>query len=187
MKILFIEKNIDYLGIQLSPHWIYNNYKILGDAGVAFVGEADVSLDHMVDLADVQEKAFIYSPLMLHFIIEHFDTNLDLAIFKQRMLIVCIKEELEQYGISPSRIGDDLYINKKKLSVSIASRSIVSTLIHVGVNIKTTGTPVPTIGLEELGIIDIKAFATNVLHRYKRELEQIREARCKVRGLVNEG
>ncbi|NLJ72252.1 MAG: DUF366 family protein [Syntrophomonadaceae bacterium] len=187
MKILFIEKNIDYLGSQLAPHWIYNNYKLLGDAGVAFIGGAEVSIENMVDLVDVQEKAYIYSPLMLHFIVEHFDTNLDLAIYKQRLLIVCVKEELEQYGILPNRIGDDLYINKRKLSVSIASRSIISSLIHVGVNIKTIGTPVPAIGLDEMGITDIKAFAINVLTRYKRELEQIYEARCKVRGLFNEG
>ncbi len=187
MKTLFIEKKIDYLGIQLAPHWIYNNYKLLGDAAVSFIGEADVTIDHMVDLADVQEKGFIYSPLMLHFIVEHFDTDLTLAIFKQRMLMVAIKEELEQYEIYPSRRGDDLYINKKKLSVSIATRSIVSTLIHVGLNIKTEGTPVPTIGLEELGIPDIKALAVNVMDRYKQELEQIAEARCKVRGVAVEG
>ncbi|HZK42718.1 MAG TPA: DUF366 family protein [Syntrophomonadaceae bacterium] len=187
MKTLFIDKNIDYLGIQLAPHWIYNNYNLLGDAAVSFIGEADVSIDHMVDLTDVQEQAFIYSPLMLHFILEHFDTNLTLAIFKQRMLMVCIKDELEQYEVIPSRIGDDLYINKRKLSVSIATRSVVSTLIHVGLNIETAGTPVPAIGLKELNIPDIKAFAENVLQRYKRELEQIKEARSKVRGVLVDG
>lgn len=187
MKTLFIEKKIDYLGIQLAPHWIYRNFNLLGDAAVSFIGEADVSIDHMVDLADVQEKGYIYSPLMLHFIVEHFDTDLELAIYRQRILMVCIKEELEQYEIYANRIGDDLYINKKKLSVSIATRSIVSTLMHVGLNIRTDNTPVPTIGLEELGVPDIKAFAKNVLQRYKRELEQIYEARCKVRGVFVEG
>lgn len=186
MKILFIEKDIDYSGSQLAPHWIYNNYNLLGDAAVSFIGEADVSLDHMVDLTDVRERAFIYSPLMLHFIVEHFDTNLNLAIFKQRIFMVCVKEELEQYGILPNRMGDDLYINQRKLSVSIATRSIISTLIHVGINIKTTGTPVPTIGLEELGIADVKSFAKNILQRYQRELEQIKEARCKVKGIAHE-
>lgn len=186
LQTLFIDKPIDYLGNQLAPHWIYSNFNVLGDAIVGFIGAANVTVERMVDLVDVQDKAFIYSPLMLHFIVEHFDTNLTMAILKQRILIVCIKDELEQLEIIPSRRGDDLYINQRKLSVSIATQSMVSTLIHVGLNIKTTGTPVPAIGLEELGVPDVKAFALNVMNRYKQELEKIYEARCKVRGVTFE-
>ncbi|MBC7076592.1 MAG: DUF366 family protein [Syntrophomonadaceae bacterium] len=183
MKVLFIDKKIDYLGTQLAPHWIYRNFGVLGDAVVAFVGEADVPADNMVDIADALEKAFIYSPLMLHFIVEHFNNNLDLAIYRQRLLIVCIKEELEQFEVPVRRLGDDLYVNKGKLSVSIATVSAVSSLIHVGLNIDNQGTPVKTSALSELGIRDVKAFAEKVMLRYKRELEQIYEARCKVRGI----
>jgi len=96
--------------------------------------------------------------------------------------MVCIKEELEQFEIEVSRMGDDLYVNRGKLSVSIATCTTVSTIIHVGLNIETQGTPVKTIGLNELGIADIAAFADKVMLRYKMELEQIYEARCKVRG-----
>lgn len=182
MKILFINEKIDYDGTQLAPQWIYNNFGLLGDAAVAFIGEAKVPIENMVDLADVKENAFIYSPLMLNFIVEHFNTDLELAVYRQRMLMVCIKEELEQFEINVLRRGDDLYVNKGKLSVSIATTSLVSTLIHVGVNVNTQGTPVKTSGLSELGITDVKSFAFNVLKRYERELEQIYEARCKVRG-----
>ncbi|MGR6835858.1 DUF366 family protein [Syntrophomonas erecta] len=183
MKILFTDRSMDYTGEQLAPHWIYRNFNILGDAMVAFSGAAQVSLDHMVDLADVLESAHIYSPLMLHFLVEHFDTNLELAVYRQRMLIVAVKEELEQFEVPVTRFGDDLYVNRAKLSVSIATSSVVSTLIHVGLNIQTEGTPVKTVGLTELGISDIKAFAENVMLRYKKELEQIYQARCKVRGI----
>ena len=187
VKTLFIEKQIDYLGTQLAPHWIYKNFALSGDALVAFIGEAKVPINNMVDLKDRMENAFIYSPLMLHFIIEHFDSNLELAVYRQRMFMVAVKEELEQFEIPVSRRGDDLYVSKGKLSVSIATRSLVSTLIHVGVNIETQNTPVNTAGLDQLGIADIKSFAGNVMLRYKRELEQIYEARCKVRGLAFEG
>jgi hypothetical protein len=141
----------------------------------------------MVDLADVKEKEFIYSPLMLNFLAEHFDTNLELAIYRQRMLMVAIKEELEQFEHEVYRVGDDLYVNRGKLSVSIATASVVSTLIHAALNIETEGTPVKTCGLKELGITDIGSFANSVMMRYKRELEQIYEARCKVRGRAVEG
>jgi hypothetical protein len=43
--------------------------------------------------------------------------------------MVAIKEELEQYEIKVQRIGDDLYINRGKLSVSIATSSVISTLL----------------------------------------------------------
>lgn len=187
MKTIFVENNIDYLGTQLAPHWIYRNFGISGDAVLAFTGKAEVSIDNLVDLSDAMDMAFIYSPLMLHFIIEHFDNNLEMAVYRQRMFMVGIKEELESRGMDIQRRGDDLYVDEGKLSVSIATSSLVSTLIHVGLNIETQGTPVKTSGLKELGITDIKTFAQKLMLRYKNELEEVYEARCKVRGIVLEG
>ncbi len=182
-KYILIDREIEYTGAELSPHWIYRNYGLLGDAAVSFFGPAQVSIEHMVDLADIKEQAHIYSPHMLHFIIEHFSTDLELAVYRQRLFITCIKEELELYEVPVARVGDDLYINRGKLSVSIATASTISTLIHVGLNISTEGTPVKTAGLTELGIPDIKSFADSVLRRYQNEMEQIYLARCKVRGV----
>lgn len=186
IKTQLLQEQVTYDGTQLQPHWIYRNYGLLGDAIVAFVGEVNVTLDKMVDLTDVKESEHIYSPKMLNFIVEHFDTDLELAVYRQLILMVSIKEELETYEILTQRIGDDLYIERSKLSVSIATSSVVSTLIHVGLNIETEGTPVKTAGLNQLGIIDISSFAENVMLRYKRELERVYEARCKVRGIVVE-
>lgn len=187
IKTLVHREPIAYDGSQLQAHWIYKNFGLLGDAAVAFRGEVKVSLDKMVDLVDVKVKEDIYSPLMLNFIVEHFDTDLELAGYRQRLFMVAIKEELEQYEIPVQRMGDDLYVSRGKLSVSIATRSLVSTLLHVGLNIETEGTPVKTAGLRELGIVDIDAFADKILLRYKMELEQIYEFRCKVRGIAFEG
>jgi len=186
IKTLLLTDRIDYDGTQLKPHWIYSNFGVLGNAIVAFTGEVHVNLDKMVDLTDVREREHIYSPLMLNFIVEDFATDLEAAVFKQLLLMVAIKEELEQYEIYVKRVGDDLYLERGKLSVSIATRSVVSSLIHVGLNIETEGTPVKTVGLKELGIPDINSFAEGVMLSYKRELERIYEARCKVRGIVVE-
>lgn len=183
LKTLVMNELITYDGNQLQAHWIYHNFNLLGDAAVAFPGEVNLSLDKMVDLTDVMNEEHIYSPLMLNFIIEHFDTDLELAVYRQRLFMVAIKEELEQYEIPVQRMGDDLFVNRGKLSVSIATRSTVSSLIHVGLNIETQGTPVKTAGLKELGITDIASFADKVLLRYKMELEQIYEARCKVKAI----
>lgn len=184
MKSKFIDENIKYIGSQLVPHWIYKNFKIQGDAIVAFVGECEVKLTEMVDIEDVINDEPIYSKLMLSFITEQFNIGLVEGVFRQRLLIMIIKEILEEKGIFVVRNGDDLMIDNKKLSVSIATKSINSVLIHTGLNILSEGAPVAASGLEsELGITDIKEFANEVMRRYVEELEDIILASTKVRGV----
>jgi hypothetical protein len=188
IKHKVIEQSIPYYGAELAPHWIYNNFDIRGSAIVAFIGECKVSIGSMVDLADVKENAHIYSPLMLNFIAEFFDEDLEKAVYRQRLLVAIIKEELERRGIKEvERQGDDIFClspdgGKGKLSVSIATKSTVSTLIHLGINIKTQGTPVKTSGLEFLGI-EPRSFAKSILELFCEEVEDIFLARCKVRGV----
>ena len=184
MKIKFIEEEVKYIGSQLAPHWIYKNYKIQGDAIVAFCGECDVKLTEMVDIEDVINNEPIYSKYMLSFITEQFGVNLMEGVLRQRLLITIIKELLEQKGVFVIRNGDDLMIDGKKLSVSIATKSINSILIHTGLNIISEGAPIEASGLKsELGISDIKTFAQDVMSKYVTEIEDIKLACAKVRGV----
>ena len=184
MHTKLIEKEIKYIGSQLAPHWIYKNFKLQGDAIVAFIGECEVALTEMVDIEDVINNEPIYSKSMLSFITEQFNVNLVEGVFRQRLLICIIKELLEERGIFVVRNGDDLMINGKKLSVSIATKSTTSILIHTGLNILSEGAPVKASGLtSELGIVDIKEFALEVMKRYAEELEDINLASTKVRGV----
>lgn len=184
MKTKFIDKEIKYIGSQLAPHWIYKNFGLQGDSIVAFIGECDVRLPEMVDLEDVINNEPIYSKLMLSFISEQFGIGLTEGVFRQRLLICVIKELLEERGISVIRKGDDLLINGGKLSVSIATKSITSVLIHTGLNILSEGAPVKASGLKsELGIQDIENFAKEVMQRYSDEIEDIIFAGTKVRGV----
>ena len=191
MKSLFIEEEIKYIGSQLSPHWIYKNFNLLGDAIVAFTGEMDVKITEMVDIEDVISDSPIYSKKMVSFIIEQFGITMQECVLRQRFLICIIIEELkkiigDKYKIT--RSGDDIFVNingkEKKLSVSIATKSITSGLIHTGLNIDPTGAPVDACGLTtDLGITEIKEFAKNVMKRYIEEDTEITEAACKVRGV----
>jgi hypothetical protein len=184
MKTKFIEKDIKYIGSQLSPHWIYKNFKIQGDAIVAFIGECKVDLTEMVDIEDVINNEPIYSKLMLSFITEQFGISLSEGVLRQRLLMCIIKELLEEKGVFVARTGDDLMIDGKKLSVSIATKSITSVLIHTGLNILSEGAPVKACGLKsELGINDIENFAIEVMERYSMELNDIVSACTKVRGV----
>lgn len=184
MKTLFIDDEIKYIGSQLAPHWIYKNFKIQGDAIVAFCGECEVKLTEMVDIEDVINNEPIYSKYMLSFITEQFNVDLVEGVLRQRLLMSTIKEALEKRGFVVKRSGDDLFVNDRKLSVSIATKSLTSVLIHTGINILSEGAPIPVSGLEsDLGIKDIKDFANEVMNNYSDELEDIVLASTKVRGV----
>lgn len=184
MKTKLLQEEIKYIGSQLAPHWIYKNFGIQGDAIVAFKGECDVKLTEMVDIEDVINNEPIYSKYMLSFISEQFGVNLVEGVFRQRLLICIIKELLEENGVFVKRSGDDLIINGGKLSVSIATKSTTSILIHTGLNILSEGAPVQASGLKsELEICDIDNFALEIMKRYSEEIEDIKLASTKVRGV----
>jgi hypothetical protein len=177
---LFKEPEIPYDGTPLSPHWIYRKFDILGDCLIAFTGPAQVATHHMVDLEDVKKNAPICSPRMLHFLGEWFIDSLEVGILLQQVLVSNVYESLWEKGIRDlTRKGNDLFYDKRKLSVSIATRSPVSILVHMGLNIKTEGTPVPTAGLEELWV-DPFVFAGQVLEKFQQDIQGFKKARAKV-------
>lgn len=187
MHTKFIDNEIKYTGLELSPHWIYKNFKLQGDAIVAFCGECDVKLNEMVDIEDVINNEPIYSKNMLSFIVEHFNIGLVEGVFRQRLLITTIKEMLEGLSFHHSpftihRDGDDLFVEGKKLSVSIATKSLTSVLIHVGINIDPAGAPVKAIGLDYLKIRNINEFAKDIMLKYSNEIDDIILTSTKVIG-----
>jgi hypothetical protein len=181
MNYVVSREQVAYTGQELRSHWLFHRFGLRGDAAAAFLGPCEVALEHMVDQADVAAGDSIRAALMLHFIIEHFDTDLTRAVLRQRLL-VCLARELLAGVNDVRRSGDDLFVNERKLSVSIATASPVSTLIHFALNVDPTGAPVPAVGLAELGVVPLP-FAELLLARYAEECEGIAAARCKVRGV----
>lgn len=181
MKKLFITKKMKYDGSQLKPLFAYENFQVLGDSIVSWIGPCNITPEHMVDLEDKIEKAKICSDEMLHFIVEIFGPDLTSAVALQRLFASIIKDRLKSDLI---RKGDDLYSKdgKKKLSISIASRSAVSTMIHFAMNITNKGTPVPTLALKDLNI-DAKKIATHLMNDFANEYNSIKEATQKVMPL----
>lgn len=198
----FLPTKIKYNGSQLSSLWAYKNFGILGDSIVAFIGSCNIPKTLMVDVEDIRAKHKICGSLMLHFIIEHFDNDLEKTILRQRLLTTIVKDVLSDYvqkfnssrvsakggpaGQNFKRIGDDLYdTNNKdnaKLSISIATASPVSTMIHFAINISTKGTPVKTAGLNDYKIAP-KQFALEVMRKYTEEMQAVKHARQKVKPL----
>ncbi|MGD9497131.1 MAG: DUF366 family protein [Armatimonadota bacterium] len=176
--------SIAYTGHQLRSHWILETFGLQGDAIVAFRGPCRVELAEMVDVADVVARQPIQAAEMLHLIAEHFDRDLHRAVLRQHLLICVIAEALAPRPGVPAlrRDGDDLFAGERKLSVSIATVSPVSALIHVGLNIDPAGAPVPAVGLAQWGV-DADELGAQVLDAYAREIADVQLAACKVRGV----
>ncbi|MFZ3063084.1 MAG: DUF366 family protein [Actinomycetota bacterium] len=191
MQVRFVDRTIEYDGTQLSSHWALKNFDLQGDSIVAFIGPCNVRRQKLVDLVDRKRNQPILSEEMLHFIAEFFDLDLEKAILRQRLLISLIKESLDAIirnaDLVLVRKGDDIYAQgggeqMRKLSVSIATLSPVSTLIHVGLNIKSEKAPVPAIGLKKIGI-DARILADQILQSFREEIAGVRLARAKVKGV----
>lgn len=181
----FIEKTMLYDGTQLSSLWAYRTTGLIGDSIISFRGPCRLDYDHMVDMEDVLHQSPIYGADMLHFIIEHFGAGLAETILRQRLLVVLINEIITARGALLKRDGDDLYLGERKLSISIATATPVSTMIHTALNVTAEKTPVPAVGLVELGWSgeEIPALAESICAAYDAEMESIKKARCKVRGV----
>ena len=181
MQVQFLTEERAYDGTALSGHFAFRNFGILGNSAVAFVGPCDVNLQHMVDWEDVRKRAPIYSPKMLHVLLELFETNLKTAVCWQRLMVASFAELLRERGVTGlKRCGDDLFVGERKLSVSIATCSPVSALIHLGVNVETEGVPVPAVGLTEWAV-EVSALAQEFLQRLQSEWQGVERACCKVR------
>ena len=183
MKTLLLKEKLNYDGTQLRSLFGYLDHKVQGDSCIAFIGACDISFDHMVDGEDLLEKAEIRGSEMLHFIFEIFDRELVSGVFLQRLFASIAADEIyKQTKTKLTRTGDDLYLDGKKLSISIATKSPVSVMVHFAMNIKNEGTPVPTLALSDLKI-DPNTFAENLLKQIQSEYESILVARLKVRPI----
>lgn len=153
MKTLYTDCPITYDGSQLSPLFAYSNFNfnhLRGDSIVFFKGPCNVR-EHMIDQEDLNLKEFISSDSMLHCIVEIFKSPPSLVEARMFQLLLVenatkLLKELSRPDIG-ARIycdGDDIFIDDvkpKKMSVSIATVSGISEMIHFAVNITNTGIP----------------------------------------------
>lgn len=179
----FADASIPYSGAELRPHWIYETFGLMGDSLVAFLGPVDVHIDSMVDMADKVAGLSITGDSMLHFILESFGADLDRCVLLQKILVFVALEQLGPKVLPRiSRRGDDIYLDDGKLTVSIATVSKVSCLIHFGINVTNAGTPIKTSSLADCDL-EAKNYAESVLGRFAEEMDSMAKATTKVRGV----
>jgi hypothetical protein len=172
--------SMGYDGTQIAPLWAYSELGVQGDSVIFFIGEMKVPRDSLIDIEDFRSQKVDYpisSEKAIHFIIEHFDSpSLRLAYHRQRIIVNIAKERIiNASGIHVKRTGSDLYVNEKKLSVSVATASASSSKIHLGINVTSRGVPkgVKAIGLEELKIKDVTGLAKAIANGYAGEIKGI--------------
>ncbi len=181
-----LPNKIKYDGSQIAPLWAYS-LGIKGDSIVVFHGPMDVAIENMKDIEDKEAGKTIKGDDLIHIIVERFDSPASMrqAYCMQRLLIVCIKDILEKHRIKTTRDGDDLFIDDRKLTVSIASAGVSSEKIHCGINITTRGTPreVRTASLEESGIKEWHMLAQEICDAFVHELLDIEGDIVKTKSL----
>jgi hypothetical protein len=182
MRTLWCDEPIAYDGSQLRAHWLLARFGVAGDAAVAFRGPCRVRDAEMADLADLDGPG-IAADDMVHVVWEMFTAaDLLLAVHRQRLLAAQAREVLAELAprASVRRDGDDLFVGDGKLSISIATVSPVSALLHFAVNSSAGGAPVPIATLADLGV-EPRRFGEELLARVAAEQDGIVVARAKVR------
>lgn len=185
MKMLWLDQKLDYDGSQLAPLFAYRTTGTLGPSVIGFRGACNVLLDKMIDLEDLRASAEIRGSDMVHFIVEIFDHDLFGAVSFQRIIADLARatiSELTGNRIGLRRDGDDLYLDNKKLSISIATASPVSQMIHFAVNVSNEGTPVATCALQDFDI-PAEVFGRTMIAKIMHEFQSIVEATQKVRPI----
>lgn len=180
MKTKFLEEKFAYKGSELRPLFLYEK-GLKGNAMLSWLGPCDVPCENLVDAEDRVQSDFIKAKEMVHFVAEFFHKDIFFGICIQRLMAEIVIDVLKSFSpdIVVERKGDDLYIGDKKLNVSIATKSALSSLIHFGINVDSEGAPVKAIGLKDLDV-EPKEFASFVLERVAREFSEIEAASVKV-------
>ena len=188
-----VEEIFEYDGSQINPSWAFQEFGIYGSSIITWIGPVNITPDNLKDFADVGLE--IKSNYMVNFICEFFDqqpTNMRIAYLRQRLLVMIFREILTENGVNSIREGDDIFVDGRKLSISIASVSLSSAKIHFALNLEDKGTPgdVETIGLYDIdgGNVfnegNLKDLIFEVVDRYIDELETIEKDISKTKVLL---
>jgi hypothetical protein len=186
VKSIFIKKEFAYDGSQLHSLFAYLGHGVQGDSVASWIGSCSVSKEHMVDGEDLLAGETIAGDKMVHFIIEKFHTPLVAAVALQRLFASICMDIVREFVVDSAvaaqfrREGDDIYFGPGKLSISIATVTPVSAVIHFAVNITNEGTPVRTAALKDFDMPP-EEFARKAMKAFSDEVASIDSATTKVR------
>jgi len=189
---MWLAERLLYDGSQIRPLWARRVLGVEGSCGIAWRGPMSVRAEEMVDVEDLSAGAAITGDDVLHFRLEFFDDpSPRLTIYRQRLFAVVAAEALyRRYELLVRREGSDLYVDNRKLSVSAATFSTTSAVVHFGINLTKAGVPegVTATGLCELlkRKLDndrVRELALTILNAFRNELEDVESDLSKYRTI----
>ena len=184
-------KKLTYDGTQLHPTFAYKLANGCANA-VIFRGPMKVKITEMIDAEDVIKNDPIWSDDAINIVAELPFTNVVGAVALQRMMIRVIHDNLNG-GIHLRVDGDDLISGNygssdyRKYSVSIATQTAHSSLIHIGLNI-SAGKKAPSFAgdipnIASLPFVtdtDVMNFMCMIADELRKEINSIYSATLKV-------
>lgn len=181
-----------YKGNELLPGWERLSYNVRGNSLVYWISPTDVSVEFMKDVDDVRENLSIRSDSMLHFVFTYYTMNdATWAVLVQRLFTKHITDYIRQHFIQQNIVrvdGNDVFVDGRKFSVSIAGIAPGLTKFHFGINVESKGAPIPVSSLSDCMEEYTKQnpqilekdnpflpsnFVTNVVRNFVAELEDI--------------
>lgn len=165
----------------MKPHWAFKNFGLLGDSIVAFRGKIDVKREELIDLFELKRKSMLPDCLLLNFIVEHFGDDLGKAILRQRVLLSIAEEKIAHRieGRLINRLGDDLFVQDRKLSITAVTVNPVSSKIHTGICISSSE-KCKFIGLKELNI-DVDELSEVIVAQYRADMHDLKTKEWRMR------
>lgn len=181
-KYRTLKEELGYRGPELRTGFVAERTGLAGDAAAVFIGPCRVATGDLVDLDDARAGETIVAARMLHVIVEHPGADLTSTVLRQRIMVAILCDILRGHGVTAERSGDDVFVDGRKLTVSIAAPGPAGCAIHLGINVDPDGAPVPAVGLAELGVNEAH-LGEELMTAYKREIESAAYAENKVRPI----
>ncbi len=168
----------------MKAHWALKEHGVEGDSILSFSGPFRVTAEDFLDItADTERNLIAQETPMLHFIAEHFDDSLELAIYRQYLLVSIAEEKLDK-RLGKGHIirwGEVLYDGRERLSTSAVTKNPVSTKIHLGLFLEDQKDK-QLKGIVSLGIEPME-FAQLVVGQYRAEYKRLADKRWTIRAL----
>lgn len=165
----------------MRPHWAFKNFGLLGDSIISFTGKIDVKREELIDLFELKRKSMIPDCILLNFVVEHFGDDLGKAILRQRILLSIAEEKLvHRVGNHQiNRLGDDLFVQERKLSITAVTVNPVSAKIHLGICVNPPDKG-KFIGLKKLGV-DVNELSEVIVAQYRADMHDLKTKEWRMR------
>jgi len=185
MEYKVIPEKMDFTSDVMLPHWAYKKYQLLGDSIIAFCGPLKFDFTKRLNCRSSEKNCQLKDIDMLHFVIEHFDSNIRETVLRQYLLVSVVEEKLlhriPENGHRIIRLGDDLFDGENLLSTTSINCNLVSNKIHLAIFMEAN--PGPCFHGLEAYRVDPCELAELVINQYRTEMRRLIEKTWKIEPL----